>query len=35
MYQEHMDKKWYDTSDLGRYCNHSLRSNTIVIYWDD
>jgi SET domain-containing protein len=26
-----MDKKWWETSDLGRYCNHSLVPNTIVI----
>lgn len=29
--QEHMDKKWWETDDLGRYCNHSSPPNTIVI----
>jgi hypothetical protein len=27
-----MNKKWFETNDLGRYCNHSLVPNTIVIY---
>jgi SET domain-containing protein len=35
LHQEHMDKKWWETSDLGRYCNHSLTPNTTVIYPDD
>lgn len=32
LYQKHMDKKWWETSDLGRYCNHSLMPNTDIIF---
>lgn len=31
LFQEHMQKKWWETDDLGRYCNHSENPNTSVI----
>lgn len=30
LFQEGMAKKWYETFDLGRYCNHSDISNTRI-----
>lgn len=32
LYQEHMSQKWWETSDLGRYCNHSIVPNTHIIF---
>lgn len=32
LFQEQMQKKWWETDDLGRYCNHSEKPNTSVIY---
>ena len=31
LFQSHMSKKWWETDELGRYCNHSFVPNTIVI----
>ncbi|MNQ89722.1 SET domain protein [compost metagenome] len=30
-----MRKKWWETDDLGRYCNHSLTPNTTVVSQGD
>jgi SET domain-containing protein len=30
LFQEGMGKTWYETADLGRYCNHSDTPNTTV-----
>ncbi|WP_347049434.1 SET domain-containing protein [Flavobacterium olei] len=30
LFQCNMPKKWYETDDLGRYCNHSPTPNTVV-----
>ncbi|WP_149208237.1 SET domain-containing protein [Flavobacterium johnsoniae] len=31
LFQSHMSKKWWETDDLGRFCNHSFYPNTILI----
>ena len=35
LFQPHMTKKWWETDDLGRFCNHSLTPNTTVIPYPD
>ncbi|AOC93732.1 SET domain protein [Flavobacterium anhuiense] len=35
LFQNQMQKKWWETDDLGRYCNHSLTPNTIVCLQND
>lgn len=35
LFQNHMQKKWWETDDLGRYCNHSLTPNTISFLHND
>lgn len=35
LFQEHMLKDWWETDDLGRYCNHSLTPNTRVIFHEN
>lgn len=35
LFQSHMSKKWWETDDLGRFCNHSIKPNTSVIYYPD
>ena len=30
LFQEGMSKKWYETFDLGRYCNHSNNPNSVI-----
>lgn len=30
LFQEHMEKEWWETADIGRYCNHSDYPNTSV-----
>lgn len=35
LFQNHMPKKWWETDDLGRYCNHSLTPNSIVCLHND
>jgi len=35
LFQEKMLKPWWETDDLGRYCNHSSNPNTIVIYQEN
>ncbi|GIQ57171.1 hypothetical protein Flavo103_03070 [Flavobacterium collinsii] len=32
LFQEQMVKAWWETDDLGRYCNHSFTPNTTVIF---
>lgn len=32
LFQKQMSKAWWETDDLGRYCNHSLTPNTIVVF---
>ncbi|MCM0665991.1 SET domain-containing protein-lysine N-methyltransferase [Flavobacterium tyrosinilyticum] len=31
LFQPQMLKKWWETDDLGRFCNHSFDPNTIII----
>lgn len=33
--QKQMSKSWWETDDLGRYCNHSNTPNTYVSYHSD
>lgn len=33
LFQKQMSKKWWETDDLGRYCNHSLTPNTVVVFY--
>ncbi|MBO9586637.1 MAG: SET domain-containing protein-lysine N-methyltransferase [Flavobacterium sp.] len=30
LFQSQMQRKWWETDDLGRYCNHSPIPNTVV-----
>ncbi|MEN2416404.1 SET domain-containing protein [Flavobacterium mesophilum] len=32
LFQEQMSKTWWETEDLGRYCNHALIPNTTVVF---
>jgi hypothetical protein len=35
LFQKHMTDKWYESSDLGRYCNHSFNPNVDVSFKDN
>ncbi|WP_428232478.1 SET domain-containing protein-lysine N-methyltransferase [Flavobacterium sp.] len=35
LFQKHMSKIWWETDDLGRYCNHSLTPNTTVVFQEN
>ncbi|AWK04724.1 hypothetical protein HYN56_11015 [Flavobacterium crocinum] len=32
LFQKQMSKSWWETDDLGRYCNHSNSPNTNITY---
>lgn len=34
LFQKQMQKKWWETDDLGRYCNHSFSPNTTVYLYN-
>lgn len=35
LFQKQMSKSWWETEDLGRYCNHSDTPNTFISYHSD